>query len=442
MNDNDDSSRVNADGSINYTFVIRNLGVLASTGRTTVRDTDFPAGITPLTIQASQNGWTCANIVGGFECARDDSLAAGAEFPVISLIARQEPTIVPGTYRNVACVSNPNDPHETAVYNPDLGMYKVNNCNPARVIVVAPGTFDLTIVKRVGNNLTDGTLRDRNTALDGNGEQNILIIGQSAPLVYTYEIRNLGPVTATGLTTVEDTLPSGITISGSVQNQNGWACTSGGNGNRSWTCTRTEDLVLGASFPTITVFARSDAAIAAGIYSNIATVRNPGDSNSNNNTDPANVRVTLQASCGGLTASPNVTPNTPNTPITYTCSAAGYSGPVANLEYNIVCGSSDLGYSGSSTRICPLPATTSTPFTTTCSVRDRTNTGVIFSGSAVGACTSTITTTGGGGGGGGPSHVGKKCVNGAPQTSCAYYNSIIACELDVGRGNCFSSSQD
>lgn len=298
VNGNDDSSRANADTSINYTFVVRNLGALASSGRTTVRDIDFPVGISPLTIQASQNGWTCANITGGFECVRDDSLAAGAEFPVITLVARQETTIAPGTYRNVACVSNPNDPHEGAIYNPDLGQYKVNNCNPARVVVVPSGTFDLTIVKRVGNNLTDGTLRDRNTAIDGNGEQNILITGQNAPLVYTYEIRNLGPVTATGLTTVEDTLPSGITISGSVQNQNGWTCTSGANGNRSWTCTRTEDLALGASFPTITVFARSDVAIAAGIYSNIATVRNPGDSNPNNNSDPANVRITLQASCG------------------------------------------------------------------------------------------------------------------------------------------------
>jgi hypothetical protein len=170
-------------------------------------------------------------------------------------------------------------------------------------------------------------------------------------------------------------------------------------------------------------------------------VRNPGDSNPNNNTDPANVRVTLQASCGGLTASPNVTPNAPNTPITYTCSAVGYTGPVANLEYNIVCGSSDTGYTGSATRVCPLPATTSTPLTTTCSVRERTNTGIIFSGSAVGACTSTITTTGGGGGGG-PTDVGKKCVNGAPQTSCAYYSSRVSCELDVGPGNCEPASTD
>ncbi len=110
-------------------------------------------------------------------------------------------------------------------------------------------------MKKVGNNLTDGSLKDRNTAFEGNGEQNILIIGAGAPLVYTYDIRNLGTVVATGTTTVEDTLPAGITISGSVANQAGWTCTSGMNGNRSWSCSRTENLAVGASFPTITVFA-------------------------------------------------------------------------------------------------------------------------------------------------------------------------------------------
>ena len=134
---------------------------------------------------------------------------------------------------------------------------------------------DLTILKKVGNNLTDGSLKDRNTVLEGNGEQNILIIGPGAPLVYTFAIRNLGTVIATGTTTVEDTLPQGITISGSLQNQSGWTCTSGINGNRSWSCSRTEDLAVGASFPTIQVFANSDSAILAGVYSNIATVKNP-----------------------------------------------------------------------------------------------------------------------------------------------------------------------
>ena len=388
---------------MNYTFVVHNFGPQASTGRTYVRDTDFPTGVTLLTITATQNGWTCTNTgntVGntanknGFECFREDSLGVTQDYPTITVVARAEPTAPVGTLRNVACLSNPNDPNENAVYNPNLGQYKINNCNPANLTVVAPGTFDLTIQKKVGNNLTDGSLKDRNTVLEGNGEQNILIIGQGAPLVYTYEIKNLGPVTATGLTTVEDTLPTGITISGSVQNQNGWACTSGANNNRSWSCTRTEDLALGATFPTIIVFAKSDAAILDGIYSNIATVRNPGDSNANNNTDPANVKVVSSPNCSQLTASPSTSPNAPNTPVTYACTAAGYTGLPANLEYKIICGTSDLGFTGTNTRLCNLPNANSATLETTCSVRDKTAPTVIFSGSLVGACRSVIATTG------------------------------------------------
>ncbi len=120
VNGNDDSSRANADGSINYTFLVHNFGALASIGRTTVRDTDFPTGITVLTV-ASQNGWTCTNTgntVGntlaqnGFECFREDVLSANADYPVITVVAKLEPTAWVGTLRNVACLSNPNDPHE------------------------------------------------------------------------------------------------------------------------------------------------------------------------------------------------------------------------------------------------------------------------------------------------------------------------------------------
>ncbi len=109
------------------------------------------------------------------------------------------------------------------------------------------------------------------------------------------------------------------------------------------------------------------------------------------------MKVVLQSTCGVLIANPATNPNTPNTPITYTCSAAGYTGLPANLEYDIVCGGGSLGWSGSSSRICALPGTSSTAFTTTCRIQDKTLSGTIFTGSAVGACVSTLTTTGGGG---------------------------------------------
>lgn len=97
-------------------------------------------------------------------------------------------------------------------------------------------------------------------------------------------------MTATGTTTVEDTLPDGFTITGSVTGS-GWNCTSGANGNRSFSCTRTENLAVGSAFPDIFVVAQASAVLVSGTYSNTATVKNPGDTNPANNTDPANVRI-------------------------------------------------------------------------------------------------------------------------------------------------------
>lgn len=62
VNGDDEASRPNADQTVNYTFVVRNLGLQPSTGVTTVRDTSFPAGITPRPIQTIQGIWTCRDI--------------------------------------------------------------------------------------------------------------------------------------------------------------------------------------------------------------------------------------------------------------------------------------------------------------------------------------------------------------------------------------------
>lgn len=48
---------------------------------------------------------------------------------------------------------------------------------------------------------------------------------------------------------------------------------------------------MGAEFPEIVANARPATATAVGEYTNIATVRNPGDTNPTNNVDPANVQI-------------------------------------------------------------------------------------------------------------------------------------------------------
>jgi len=96
-----------------------------------------------------------------------------------------------------------------------------------------------------------------------------------------------------------------------------------------------------------------------------------------------NPSTQIAPQCGGLVANPTGSV-APSTQVTYTCSILGYSGSTANLEYNIRCSDIDTGSWGTgATRVCTAPATNSTTTNISCAVRDRTNTGVVFTGSNV-----------------------------------------------------------
>lgn len=225
----------------------------------------------------------------------------------ITLTANIASNMAVGVYRNIACLSNPFDPNQNAILDPSTGKYKVNNCDPAEVVVVPANSFDLSI-KKYAADLTSGTPQrdgDHQTTNDGTDvDRDILTIPQGGKVRYRFVVKNEGPVTATGTTTVEDTFPNGFTIISGTVAGTGWTCTSGDNGNRSFSCSRTDNLAVGASFPQIVVDALADTAILAGEYSNTSTVRNPGDTNPDNNTDPANVEISITVpSCGTLTGS-------------------------------------------------------------------------------------------------------------------------------------------
>ena len=252
VNGDDEGIGAQSGNALTYTFIVENLGLLAVTGTTTITDTDFSSVITLTSVSGS--GWTCTNTNTGFSCNRSDSIAMGQRFPTIT--AQATLVGIPGVYRNVVCLSNPNDPNELATLNPILGLYKVNNCNPVDVVITPGNTFDLMLKKRVGRTLTDGTLRDRNTGHIGNDEQDALIVSQSGNLVYTYSVSNLGPIASSGVTTLEDTLPNNVVISGAIQSST-WTCTSGDNGNRSFRCTHSGVLSAGQLFPDVIVYART-----------------------------------------------------------------------------------------------------------------------------------------------------------------------------------------
>ncbi|MBL0028213.1 MAG: DUF11 domain-containing protein [Rhodanobacteraceae bacterium] len=100
---------------------------------------------------------------------------------------------------------------------------------------------------------------------------------------YTLTVSNVGPVASGGLVTVVDSLPVGLTAT--VISGSGWACTLG-----TLTCTRSDALAAGASYPAITILV-SVAANAPDSIINFAGVSGGGDTNPDNNTDDDPVTV-------------------------------------------------------------------------------------------------------------------------------------------------------
>jgi len=105
------------------------------------------------------------------------------------------------------------------------------------------------------------------------------VAGRTVP--FTLDVRNVGDATATGTTTVTDTLPAKMSFAGAASGD-GWACTTS---DKTLTCTRSDALAPGAAFPSISFRARiaSDAAPAELV--NTARVSNPHDGNELNDED-------------------------------------------------------------------------------------------------------------------------------------------------------------
>lgn len=92
---------------------------------------------------------------------------------------------------------------------------------------------------------------------------------------YSIVVRNVGTGASSGLVTVTDTLPAGLT--GASIGGTGWTCTQPAG-----PCTRSDALAAGASYPAITLTVNV-ATNAAPNVTNTATVAGGSDTNPNNN---------------------------------------------------------------------------------------------------------------------------------------------------------------
>ncbi|PNY79534.1 beta strand repeat-containing protein [Deinococcus koreensis] len=229
-----------------YTLTATNGGLLATSAAVTVTDT-LPSGLSATAI--SGTGWTCT--LGTLSCMRSDTLAAGASYPAITVTVDVAANAA-SSVTNTASVS---------------GGGQTNTANDTAsdpTTIAAGGTPDLTLTKT-----HTGSFAQTQTGA-----------------TYTLTARNSGTAPTSGTVTVTDTLPSGL--SATAISGTGWTCTLG-----TLSCTRSDALAAGASYPAITLTV-DVAATAPTSLTNTATVSGGGELTTTNNgaSDPTTVTVT------------------------------------------------------------------------------------------------------------------------------------------------------
>jgi uncharacterized repeat protein (TIGR01451 family) len=224
-----------------YSITATNSGLAATSGTVTVVDT-LPAGLTATAI--SGTGWAC--VLGTLTCTRSDALAGGASYPVITLTV------------NVSLSAAASVTNSVSISGGGQIITTNDTATDPTTINQLP---DLTITKSHVGNFTQGQ------------------VGAT----YTLTATNSGFAATSGTVTVVDTLPAGLTataISGT-----GWGCVLG-----TLTCTRSDALAAGSSYPVITVTV-TVANNAAASVTNSVSVSGGGQTNTANDTatDPTTI---------------------------------------------------------------------------------------------------------------------------------------------------------
>ena len=210
-----------------YTITVSNAASAGTTsGTVTVTDT-APSGLNLVSLAGT--GWTC----GGNQCSRSDALAPGASYPVITATV------------NVA--SSATSPQVNQVSATGGGSPTVNASDSTTIVAGAPV---LSITKTHTGNFSQSQTN----------------------ATYTVTVSNaVGAGPTSGTVTVADTLPSALTLVS--MSGTGWTCVS-------TSCTRSDALAGGASYPAITVTV-SVAANATSPQVNQVSVSGGGSASAN-----------------------------------------------------------------------------------------------------------------------------------------------------------------
>jgi len=224
-----------------YTITVTNSGTAASSGTVTVTDT-LPAGLAATAMAGT--GWACD--LPTLTCTRSDALAIGASYEAITLTVDVANNAA-ASVTNTATVSG--------------GGEVITGNNTASDVTSVDQAADLTLTKSHTGNFVQG----------------------QTGAVFTITISNAGSGPTIGTVTMTDTLPAGLTAT--AMTGTGWTCTVG-----TLTCTRSDALAAGASYPAITLTV--DVAVTAPpTLTNTATVAGGGELNTANDSASDTVNV-------------------------------------------------------------------------------------------------------------------------------------------------------
>jgi uncharacterized repeat protein (TIGR01451 family) len=228
-----------------YSVQVSNAGLGSSSGIISVTVT-LPPSLTATSLSGLI--WNCT--LATLTCTRNDSLGGGIFASTITLnvnVAANAPASVIAS----ATVSGGGDT------NP------ANNTANDTTIISPANTPDLTISKAHTGNFLQGSAES-----------------------YTLTVSNIGTGPTTGVVTVSDGLPAGLT--GTSVSGTGWTCSAATA--VPVTCTRSDPLALGSAYPAITL-AVNVAANAPTAVTNTATVAGGGEVNTANDSasDPTTV---------------------------------------------------------------------------------------------------------------------------------------------------------
>ena len=248
-----------AGGTGTFTLTISNMGSDPTTGIITVVDT-LPAGLVPTA--AVGPGWSCSIAGQTVTCTHPGPLPPVSSLPQIIISFMTDSTMQNGSF-NCATVDT----------NGDVNPQNDESCVDFG-IDQPTGKVDLSITKKGSASYTAG----------GTG-------------TFTLTIDNVSSSPTTGLITVVDTLPTGLTPTAAAGP--GWACTIAG---QTVTCTHPGPLPPVSSLPQIIITFTADSTMQGGSF-NCADVSTPGDFNPQN--DHSCVDFGLVPPTGGCVQPPS-----------------------------------------------------------------------------------------------------------------------------------------